>query len=245
MHVWKLAAAGLLAVSAPAMAAAPYDAAAQFTTASASGTWSYGFGTLGTSFTLATTTGGCGPSIDCWQPSIVALGTPFIGLNNTGSTIAFGTGWVPVNMLVLHPGPTAAEDAIVRFTAPLADTYTYAGHFGLVGYDATGVQVGVHDQTGSQLSGGGPTAASPGFEIFGGTVAFSGTVTLAAGEYIDIGVNNGGSFFGDSTVMSFTMTPASYQPPTAVPEPASWAMLIAGFGLTGAAMRRRRRMVAA
>jgi hypothetical protein len=25
-----------------------------------------------------------------------------------------------------------------------------------------------------------------------------------------------------------------------VPEPASWAMLIAGFGLTGAAMRRRR-----
>lgn len=27
----------------------------------------------------------------------------------------------------------------------------------------------------------------------------------------------------------------------AVPEPASWAMLIAGFGLTGAAMRRRRR----
>jgi hypothetical protein len=31
----------------------------------------------------------------------------------------------------------------------------------------------------------------------------------------------------------------------AVPEPASWAMLIAGFGLTGAAMRRRRTAVAA
>jgi hypothetical protein len=30
----------------------------------------------------------------------------------------------------------------------------------------------------------------------------------------------------------------------AVPEPASWAMLIAGFGLTGAAMRRRRVAVA-
>lgn len=30
-----------------------------------------------------------------------------------------------------------------------------------------------------------------------------------------------------------------------VPEPASWAMLIAGFGLTGAAMRRRRAVVAA
>ncbi len=32
---------------------------------------------------------------------------------------------------------------------------------------------------------------------------------------------------------------------TAVPEPASWAMLIAGFGLTGAAMRRRRTALAA
>lgn len=31
----------------------------------------------------------------------------------------------------------------------------------------------------------------------------------------------------------------------AVPEPASWAMMIAGFGLTGAAMRRRRVAVAA
>ena len=30
-----------------------------------------------------------------------------------------------------------------------------------------------------------------------------------------------------------------------VPEPASWAMLIGGFGLTGAAMRRRRSVVAA
>ena len=31
----------------------------------------------------------------------------------------------------------------------------------------------------------------------------------------------------------------------AVPEPGSWALLIAGFGLTGAAMRRRRRALAA
>nr|WP_243450482.1 PEPxxWA-CTERM sorting domain-containing protein [Polymorphobacter glacialis] len=32
---------------------------------------------------------------------------------------------------------------------------------------------------------------------------------------------------------------------TAVPEPASWALLIAGFGLTGAAMRRRRQAIVA
>jgi len=33
--------------------------------------------------------------------------------------------------------------------------------------------------------------------------------------------------------------------PSAVPEPASWALMIAGFGLTGAAMRRRRHIAAA
>jgi choice-of-anchor A domain-containing protein len=33
-------------------------------------------------------------------------------------------------------------------------------------------------------------------------------------------------------------------PPPAVPEPASWAMLIAGFGLVGATLRRRRRAFA-
>ncbi len=34
------------------------------------------------------------------------------------------------------------------------------------------------------------------------------------------------------------------EPMLAVPEPASWAMLIAGFGLTGAVMRRRRTVTA-
>jgi hypothetical protein len=34
------------------------------------------------------------------------------------------------------------------------------------------------------------------------------------------------------------------QPTTPIPEPASWALLIAGFGLTGATMRRRRRVAA-
>ena len=51
---------------------------------------------------------------------------------------------------------------------------------------------------------------------------------------------------GGTMIKSFTIT-GSYiiMAGSAVPEPASWAMLIAGFGLTGAAMRRRRTGVAA
>jgi hypothetical protein len=45
-------------------------------------------------------------------------------------------------------------------------------------------------------------------------------------------VNAQGSFAGDAIY--------SVDDVAAVPEPASWAMLIAGFGLTGAALRRRR-----
>jgi hypothetical protein len=33
--------------------------------------------------------------------------------------------------------------------------------------------------------------------------------------------------------------------PTAVPEPATWAMFIGGFGLVGGAMRRRRKLAIA
>lgn len=35
------------------------------------------------------------------------------------------------------------------------------------------------------------------------------------------------------------------EPSGPVPEPASWAMMIAGFGLTGAMLRRRRAVIAA
>jgi hypothetical protein len=53
---------------------------------------------------------------------------------------------------------------------------------------------------------------------------------------------NGGSGSGLGTIVPGGDLDPSGDP---VPEPASWAMLIAGFGLTGAAMRRRRRALAA
>jgi hypothetical protein len=46
--------------------------------------------------------------------------------------------------------------------------------------------------------------------------------------------------------ISFNVAPPPPPPPVGgVPEPASWAMLIGGFGLTGATMRRRRAVLSA
>ncbi len=80
----------------------------------------------------------------------------------------------------------------------------------------------------------------------GPEVFFTGT--NAAGTRVITGVGlvslSPNTFFvgnlGDPSV--FLTTFGTF---TVVPEPASWAMLIAGFGLTGAVMRRRRMAIAA
>lgn len=59
------------------------------------------------------------------------------------------------------------------------------------------------------------------------TVQFWGD---GSGEYLVIG----------GTVRYALLDEGSLPPPGAVPEPASWAMMIAGFGMIGGAMRRRK-----
>jgi hypothetical protein len=73
------------------------------------------------------------------------------------------------------------------------------------------------------------------------------TVNLAAGQTIDFSVDHAGcranvQFCSGTRYNLYDSTAytATVESTGAVPEPASWAMLIAGFGLTGAAMRRRR-----
>jgi hypothetical protein len=55
-------------------------------------------------------------------------------------------------------------------------------------------------------------------------------------------------FFTSDTPTSFTgkwITDFTGGAGPGVPEPASWALMIGGFGLAGAALRRRRSLVAA
>ena len=105
-----------------------------------------------------------------------------------------------------------------------------------------------------QLEGGGPMGfgtGSYGYELVGynaGGQFFSRSFTdsLAVGAY-----GNEVIIHNDSDQLNFILSPgetatfwltegyARFSILTAVPEPASWAMLIAGFGLVGAAARRR------
>ena len=101
---------------------------------------------------------------------------------------------------------------------------------------------------------GGPVGDAPvisAFDAGGGLIGSFNLETLAP-------IRSGGAnefllfrgIDGDGTpIKSFTMSGAFIVASgsftnSVVPEPASWAMLIAGFGLTGAAMRRRRAAIA-
>ena len=139
---------------------------------------------------------------------------------------------VPTGVLEVHPGQST--DTIVQFTAPTSGRYTLSTSFELLDISPTGVIAEVYDN-GTQLFS--DTLTGPGAnestETPGQSTAFSDTLNLKAGDTLSFAVNNDGNFLNDSTGLTATIS--------AVPEPASWAMMLVGFGGLGAAMRMRRK----
>lgn len=235
-----LALTAALGLSAPA-GATTWDAVADFTTidaTGASGVWAYGFDE-GSGFTPFDTAnaGTCFPASECWQHAgpDLAYSVPIIAKTIGAYTNDFGTVVQPIDVLNLHPGAKQPYmltdiDVIVRFIAPTAGVYRYKGFYevldiapGAVNAYANGVLV--------PLSG---AASHPG--VTGPRTYFGGGVSLAAGDVIDFRVNRAGAIWDDSTGLSATISSA--------PEPAAWAMMIGGFGLSGGLIRRRRSLAA-
>lgn len=78
-------------------------------------------------------------------------------------------------------------------------------------------------------------APNIGFTQFSGGQIFSGTLASPMFNIGTYALNN--PFFGGPALLTISDGSGTG---SAVPEPASWAMLIGGFGLVGASLRRRR-----
>ena len=131
---------------------------------------------------------------------------------------------VPGDALILHPGPDAGQDSAIVFTVPTSGVYNLALSTFIADTSPTGVNI-----YGFEL--GGPDVLLT--TLGSSNLSYSATASyfLTAGDVIGVAVDYDGLYYDDSTGVNFTIS--------SVPEPATWSMMIIGFGLAGAAMRRR------
>jgi hypothetical protein len=120
-------------------------------------------------------------------------------------------------------GIDARTGALVRSTNANAGTYVTTNMMG-ISYAPLGLQLDNAQAIGFDISGN----TGRGYFNFNNDIY---RIDLQSGSPTLLGATGGGSIIGLAA--------------GAVPEPASWAMLITGFGLVGAARRRQRRPVRA
>jgi hypothetical protein len=235
-----LPAVALAVLFAPHSCASQFDAFSDFSASNPNGSWSYGTGVTGSTFTPLTVYDGsyCNSivsSIACWTIPNPVDKTPFVAINTDASVMDVGTGILPAGELLVHPAQSA--DTIVEWTAPSDGTYTLAGFFQLLDAKPSGIIGEVYDNATQVYSGAltGPGANYDG--TAGAGENFDLTLNLAAGDVVSFGVNNGGSFYDDAT--GFDAAISAADPADTAPEPASLALLGAGLACLGMFRRRR------
>ncbi len=146
--------------------------------------------------------------------------------NNTYNLTCAGGVGNCVDLSGSSPGSISRILTLAAGTYRLSFDYTgnqlnaFGGPFPMAGFTAS---------AGSLTANIGPLANnSSSFATYSGLFTTTGATTLSFSQ-------NGGDNFRGSILDNIVVT--------AVPEPSSWALLIAGFGLVGGTMRRRKRSV--
>lgn len=220
----------LLAGAAVPATAVTYDAFTSFDGTQSAGNFTYG------SVDDAVTTGTIfGTATNCFIAGSICLqAAPNFdvpGATKSATTsFQYGSVNVPTDRLLLHPGPSAGDGGVfITFTAPTASRYRFTASFSVQDIHATGTtelfrqQLGVGPAT--FFGDGALSLATP-------TYTYTGETFLAAGDVLSTIINRDGNYGSDSTGENFTVE-------SFIPEPASWTMMVAGFGIVGLAARRR------
>lgn len=221
-----LTALSAITMSVPA-SAQTYDAFSSFNAVQGTGGFSYGSYDQGT-FSPFTQNSDCNISgVTCLRGSGVDLPSVF---KATGSQQTSGTVNLPLDRLIGHPGEFA-NSLYIAFTAPVAGSYAYTATFNQ--QDSNTAQNSVKVKGFISKSGILELYDVATIDASQSSIQTGYTDSLAAGDFLGYIIDNNGSYFNDSTGFNFTLT-------AAVPEPATWAMMIVGFGFAGGALRRRR-----
>ncbi len=205
----------LLAIVTTACVAQTWDATKDYGAINPNGAWSYGYGVTGTSFTIYPYYNpncgdyGGGQGFVCWTAEIIGH-TPQVGFNTTGDWLDTTTNGVfPPDALIIHPGPDweGTLDSMVRWTAPVAGSYTISGFFEICDTNPTGI-IGLVFRNGTLLYRGellGPPAQRP--DKVGGREDFHiAKLVLNAGDIISFAVNSDGTYSDGSTGFNAMIT---------------------------------------
>ncbi len=141
----------------------------------------------------------------------------FASINGTALVNAFTAG---VGATQFAGGPGGFE---IRFNAPIR---AFGADF--AGFGGAGA---------TQILAGGNTLSFPAQGLFDkGFFGFTSDTAFSTIRFQGVAGQGDGFFFDNATFSTPSVV-------AAVPEPASWALMIAGFGLVGGAVRRRRKVV--